>query len=109
MVAVISSIHESDECGQTLLNEVVRLFADLLIASGATIPMIRSAMTLSVESAVENKASTIFTDLGSLLRDCMEVMCTWRRDVELVGPDGEPKPLPISSGKQVADMHPAIF
>ena len=100
MVAAISSIHESDECGQTLLNEVVRLFADLLIASGATIPMIRSAMTLSVESAVENKASTIFTDLGSLLRDCMEVMCTWRRDVELVGPDGEPKPLPISSGQQ---------
>jgi len=100
MVAAISSIHESDDCGQTLLNEVVRLFADLLIASGATIPMISSAMTLSVESAVENKASTIFTDLGSLLRDCMEVMCTWRRDVELVGPDGEPKPLPMASDQQ---------
>ena len=100
MVAAISSIHESDDCGQTLLNEVVRLFADLLIASGATIPMIRSAMTLSVEGAVENKASTIFTDLGSLLRDCMEVMCTWRRDVDLVDPDGEPKPLPMSSDRQ---------
>ena len=100
MVAAISSIHESDDCGQTLLNEVVRLFADLLIASGATIPMIRSAMTLSVEGAVENKASTIFTDLGSLLRDCMEVMCTWRRDVDLVDPDGEPMPLPMSSDRK---------
>ncbi len=97
MVAAISSIHESNDRGQTLLNEVVRLFADLLIASGATIPMIRAAMTLSVEGAVENKASTIFTDLGSLLRDCMEIMCTWRRDVDLVDRDGEPKPLPMSS------------
>ena len=97
MVAAISSIHESNDRGQTLLNEVVRLFADLLIASGATIPMISAAMTLSVEGAVENKASTIFTDLGSLLRDCMEIMCTWRRDVDLVDRDGEPKPLPMSS------------
>ena len=100
MVAEFSSIHESDDCGQNLLNEVVRLFADLLIASGATIPMIRSAMTLSVEGAVENKASTSFTDLGSLLRDCMEVMCTWRRDVDLVDSDGEPRQLPMSSDRQ---------
>ena len=100
MVAAITSIHESDDRGQTLLNEVVRLFADLLIASGATIPMIRSAMTLSVEGAVENKGSTIFTDLGSLLRDCMEVMCTWRRDVDLVDSDGEPKLLPMSSDQE---------
>lgn len=100
MVAAISSIHESDDHGQTLLNEVVRLFADLLIASGATIPMIRSAMTLSVEGATENKAPTIFTDLGSLQRDCMEVMCTWRRDVDFVDLDGEPKPLPMSSDQQ---------
>lgn len=100
MVAAISSIHESDDHGQTLLNEVVQVFADLLIASGATISMINLAMLRSVERAVENTASTTFTDLGSLQRDCMEVMCTWRRDVDMVDQDGEPKPLPMSSDRQ---------
>jgi hypothetical protein len=32
-------------------------------------------------------------DLGSLQRDCMEVMCRWRRDVELVDTNAEPIPL----------------
>ena len=98
MVAAISSIHESESHGQSLLNEVVQLFSDLLIASGATIPMIKAAMTHSVESAVESSASTTFIDLGALLRDCMEVMCAWRRDIELVDSEGEPIPLSISFG-----------
>jgi hypothetical protein len=118
MVAAISSIHESNDRGQTLLNEVVRLFADLLIASGATIPMISAAMTLSVEGAVENKASTIFTDLGSLLRDCMEIMCTWRRDViwliEMASRNPSRchptnRPLQPCARRRVADMLPPTF
>jgi hypothetical protein len=97
MVATINGIHESDDHGQVLLNEVLQLFTDLLIAGGATIPMIRSAIAASVDTAVEGKVSTTFTELGSMLRDCMEVMCAWRRDVELVGLDGEPRPLPLAS------------
>jgi hypothetical protein len=100
MVAAISSIHESDNHGQELLNEVVQVFADLLIASGATVPMIQAAMEQSVQSASENVASTRFTELGALLRDCMEVMCTWRRDVELINSDGEPMSLPMASSGQ---------
>lgn len=100
MVAAISSIHETDDHGQSLLNEVVQLFTDLLIASGGTIPMIKFAMERSVECVSDNCASTKFTDLGSLLRDCMEVMCTWRRDVELVDANGEPKALPLATGLQ---------
>lgn len=90
MVAAIFSIHESDDHSQALLNEVVQRFTDLLIAGGATSPMIRYAINNSMDCAVEGSASTTFTDLGSLLRDCMEVMCVWRRDLELVGEDGEP-------------------
>ena len=100
MVTAISSIHESERCGQLLLNEVVQLFTDLLIASGATIPMIKHAMNFSVESAVETSSSTTFTDLGALLRDCMEVMCTWRRDIELVDSAGEPIPLSRLHGRE---------
>lgn len=100
MVANITSIHESDYQGQSLLAEVMQLFTDLLVASGASIPMINAAMSQAVTGATQNSATTTFTDLGSLLRDCMEVMCTWRRDVELVDDDGEPKSLPMSSEGQ---------
>jgi len=99
MVAAISSIHESDSHGQALLNEVVQLFTDLLIASGATLAMIESAMDRSVQSTTDNFDSTTFTDLGALLRDCMEVMCAWRRDIDLVDSSGEPMPLAESEGR----------
>jgi hypothetical protein len=100
MVAAITSIHESDHHGQALLNEVVQLFTDLLVASGATTSMIRTAMDRSIEGISDASASTQFTDLGSLLRDCMEVMCAWRRDVELVDSEGEPKPLSFGSSPE---------
>ena len=98
MVAAVTSIHESDSHGQLLLDEVVQLFTDLLIASGATIPMIKTAMDRSVHSAAESSDATTFTDLGALLRDCMEVMCAWRRDIEMVDSSGEPMPLTVSKG-----------
>lgn len=99
MVAAISSIHESDNHGQALLDEVVQLFTDLLNASGASMPMIRAAMDNALHSVSQKITPTRFTDLGSLLRDCMEVMCTWRRDVELVDSDGEPIALPLESDR----------
>jgi hypothetical protein len=98
MVAAVTSIYESDRRGQLLLDEVVQLFTDLLKASGATIPMIRTAMDRSVQSAPDGIDSTTFTDLGALLRDCMEVMCVWRRDIDLVDSSGEPMPLTESQG-----------
>ena len=97
MAVAISSIHESDQHGQALLEEVVRLFTDLLVASGATLPMIRAAMQVSTEGSALESGSTTFTVLGSLLRDCMEVMCVWRRDVEFTDEYGRPRALPVFS------------
>ena len=104
MLAAISSIHETDCNGQALLNEVLKLVVDLLVASGATTSMIKCAMENSVENLEVNNTSTSFTDLGSLLRDCMEVMCTWRRDVELVDSNGEPRALSIAVGAASFDI-----
>jgi hypothetical protein len=96
MVAAISSIHETDRHVEVLVNEVVQLFTDLLAASGASMGMIKGAMAKSIESTMESGVPVRLTDLGGILRDCMEVMCTWRREVEFVNSDGEPKPLTIS-------------
>ncbi len=103
MSAVVTNSFAQDRHGQALLNDVVRRFTDLLIASGATIQMIDDAMSKAVAGAVESRATTAFTELGALLRDCMEVMCTWRRNTELVNKDGEPKPLERSFGNESFD------
>lgn len=99
MVAAVSSIHESESHGQALLNEVVQLFTDLLNAGGASIPMIRTAVESALRHSSDSLGSTRFMDLGSLQRDCMEVMCTWRRDAELVDCNGEPVALSLDSDK----------
>lgn len=97
MVASISSIHETDNHGQALLDEVVQVFTDLLAASGATVPMIKMAMQSSVQRNSHEYDAEKFTVLGSLLRDCMEVMCTWRRDLEFTDEVGGPGALQMSS------------
>lgn len=90
MIASITSIHENESRGQLLVNEVVQMFTDLLNASGASIEMIKSAMESAISADAKSSSSTTFTDLGSLLRDCMEVMCVWRRSVDMVDEEGEP-------------------
>src|SRR5688572_33068594 len=75
----------------------MQLFADLLHASGASLTMIKEAMACATRGEFQGPPSTTFTDLGSILRDCMEVMCTWRRDVDLVDDRGEPAALVLES------------
>lgn len=84
--------------GQELLDDVVMLFTDLLSAAGATPQMIGNAASKAIANTVETKSQAKFTELGSLLRDCMEVMCAWRRDTSLVDDQGEPKRLEQSNG-----------
>lgn len=84
--------------GQELLNDVFRLFIDLVVAGGANAQMIGDAFAAASTSIVESKSGTIFKELGALQRDCMEVMCTWRRDARLVDQDGEPVALDCGLG-----------
>lgn len=100
MNAVKSNPVSQDRRGKELLDDVVKLFLDLLLASGATLTMIDDAISKSIAGAKENRSSTTFTELGALQRDCMEVMCAWRRDVAFVGSDGEPLPLSESFGEK---------
>jgi hypothetical protein len=79
-----------------LLDDVMRLFMDLLIAGGATLSAIEAAAQRAISQAVENTNATVFRELGALQRDCMEVMCKWRREPRFVDCDGEPLPLPQS-------------
>ena len=105
MAAVESDLPLADLHGQALLDDVVRLFFDLLIASGASLTMIKLATTRAQARSGETDAITAtFTELGALQRDCMEVMCTWRRDVDFVSEEGEPMPLPIGGPRSFAAL-----
>ncbi|MGH8251848.1 MAG: hypothetical protein ACREVI_14350 [Steroidobacteraceae bacterium] len=99
-----SELESAARHGQQLLNDVVRLFTDLLIAGGATLPMIRQAMSESTQAVVEKQVEgPTYTELGHLLRDCMEVMCAWRRNINWVDGDGFPKQLVCFDGEKSFD------
>lgn len=98
MTAIPSKSLAPNRRGQALLDDVVRLFVDLLMASGATLSMIEQATSRVVSGADESKKAAAFTELGALQRDCMEVMCRWRRETHLADENGEPLALDQSSG-----------
>lgn len=98
MSAMLESFHQSVYDGQGLLNDVVGRFFELLVAGGASASMIENAMAKALASAVENKSEMRFTELGALLRDCMEVMCRWRRETNFVDGNGEPLRLEAGPG-----------
>jgi hypothetical protein len=86
----------SDHPSQELVDSVVRQFVDLLVAGGTSAEMIRGAIGKALVNSADVSSVTTFTELGTIQRDCMEVMCTWRRDVKFV--DGHGNPLPLQHG-----------
>jgi hypothetical protein len=84
---------------QELLDNVVLLFTNLLDAAGASRQMIADAMSFALANTVHTQSSAEFRELGSLQRDCMEVICAWRRDAKLVDEHGEPRPLHQGPGE----------
>ena len=93
----------NDRPGQELVDGVVRQFVDLLIAGGTSVDMVRSATTKALLNSADVSSITTFTELGSIQRDCMEVMCTWRRDIRFVDNHGDPLPLRHGVGNDSFD------
>lgn len=86
------------QVSQDLVDGVVRRFVDLLVAGGVGVEMIGAAASRALVNSVDVNSLTTFTELGTVQRDCMEVMCTWRRDIDFVNKNGEPKLLSQESG-----------
>lgn len=88
----------STRYNQALLDDVVLLFVNLLGAAGASREMISDAVSFALTNTVRTSSNAEFTQLGSLQRDCMEVICAWRRDTKLVDQQGEPRALKLGDG-----------
>lgn len=85
---------------QELVENVVRQFVQLLIAGGTCVDVVRTATSKVLQDSADDSTVATFTELGSIQRDCMEVMCTWRRDVEFVDHRGNPLALRQGTGEK---------
>lgn len=92
-----------DHPSQDLVEHVVRQFVDLLVAGGTSADAIRAALKKALAKSVGVNSATTFTKLGTMQRDCMEVMCTWRRDTKFVDKRGEPLSLLNGIGAESFD------
>ena len=95
-----------------LLGEILRPLARLLVVSGLT----QTEILQQVQQCLIDQPTGVGprdpVHLGLGQRDCMEIMCLWRRDRRFLASDGLPAVLPITgSGATfqelciVADVH----
>ena len=83
---------------EALLSGVLRSLIRVLAAAGVPHERMSKALqSLALEAGSVGRASELVS-LGSMQRDCMEVMCLWRRDQRFVDDQGLPSPLTINDG-----------
>jgi hypothetical protein len=89
---------EAETSTGELLREVVRLLESIVSAGGLS-PLELSRHFVSAADSTEAVSQRQkVVSLGARQRDCMEVMCRWRRDPAFLGPDALPAPLPRFDG-----------
>lgn len=84
--------------GQTLVDDVVGLFIDLLVTGGTSVDSVRRSIAKSLNQISTTRSTMTFSEIGGIQRDCMEVMCAWRREPKFVNENGEPAALKRSAG-----------
>ncbi len=83
-----------------LVENVVRQFVQLLVAGGTCVDAVRTATSKVLLNSADESTVATFTELGPIQRDCMEVLCTWRRDVEFIDRRGNPLALRQGTGEK---------
>lgn len=85
--------------GQALVDDVVGLFVDLIVAGGTSAESVRESIKKSLNRISKASSTITYLEIGAIQRDCMEVMCAWRREPLFVDESGEPKALKKFAGK----------
>jgi hypothetical protein len=86
----------SDASIEELLVEVLRPLASILIESGIPESTVKAGFEQVRREINEKRSGQVPIRLGAKQRECMELMCLWRRSKEFLGPDGLPAVLPFS-------------
>lgn len=80
---------------QQLLSAVSTLFVRTLVAVGFSAQQIQESVAAAIGAQESIEGAIPAVSLGRELRDCMEVMCLWRREPKFLGPDGLARALVI--------------
>lgn len=76
-----------------LVVEIFRSITDVLVICGLSHQQISNALRSALREAREVPGSKESIQLGAQQRDCMELMCTWRRDPAFLTERGLPRAL----------------
>jgi hypothetical protein len=93
---VLSS--EAETSTGELLGEIVRLLESIVTAGGLSPHDLSRHFVSTADTTELVSRHQKVVSLGARQRECMEVMCRWRRDPAFLGPDALPVPLPQSDG-----------
>jgi hypothetical protein len=95
----------SDATPEQLLSELLDPLVRILIRNGIEPAEISRAFTQAMASNSDASDSQVNVRLGGMQRDCMEVMCRWRRDSRFLDDQGLPVSLPQNgNGSQFSDL-----
>ena len=86
----------SDATIEELLREVLRPLTGLLLESGISAKVLADGLTRSISELDTTGSESAPLHLGLKQRECMELLCTWRRNHEFLGNDGHPAALPLN-------------
>lgn len=88
-------LSQSDSTVEELLASVLQPLARLFMAGGLTAVQVLDATRAALDTSCDRRPFIAPVSLGSRQRDCMEVMCLWRRHRSFLTERGDPAQLPI--------------
>jgi len=88
----------SDASIEELLAAVLRPLMRLLIESGIPKSVLVEGLEHARRELYSPEGTSAPVRLGSKQRNCMELLCLWRRNQEFLGKDGLPAALPFDGG-----------
>lgn len=78
-----------------LLGQLFRSLGRLLAATGVSVRSIEHQVPELVREAGSTEVAVQVVHLGAVQRECMEVLCLWRREARFLDKEGFPLPLPL--------------
>lgn len=95
MTTISGCSQQTDAKGDQLLIEVLRSLGRVLAAAGVSTRALEEHADCLLAAARTTGGPSEALNLGSMQRQCMEVMCLWRRDPRFLDSEGWPAALSL--------------
>jgi hypothetical protein len=95
MHSVNTPVEAPDPSSDALLGDLFRSLGRVLAATGVSVECIEQQFSELVGQAASTEVAVQVVHLGRAQRECMEVLCLWRRDPNFMDASGLPLALPL--------------